>query len=143
VVGAVAWVGLTPRGRGTGGKHRSGGISKQGDRTLRSLLIDGANSYLRQQIARGVKDPWQRDLLARQPYKGVMVAFAAKNARITWALLTKGEGIANAPPCRPPLDSGRHGGSHCRKGQIWRDGKRSGTGIETLRVVIARNSASE
>ena len=48
MVGAVAWVGLTPRGRGTGGKLRSGGISKQGDRTLRSLLIDGASSYLRQ-----------------------------------------------------------------------------------------------
>ena len=40
----VAWVGLTPRGRGSGGKHRSGGISKQGDRTLRSLLINGARS---------------------------------------------------------------------------------------------------
>ena len=98
----LAWVGLTPRGRGSGGKHRSGGISKQGDRTLRSLLINGASSYLRQQIARGVQDPWLRDMLARRPYKVVMVALAARNARIIWALLAKGE-IANARPCRPPL----------------------------------------
>jgi transposase len=93
-----AWVGLTPRGHGTGGKHRSGGISKQGDRMLRSLLINGASSYLRQQIARGVKDPWLRDMLARRPYKVVMVALAAKNARIIWALLAKGERYRERAP---------------------------------------------
>ena len=94
----VAWVGLTPRGRGTGGKHRSGGISKQGDRTLRSLLINGSSSYLRQQIARGVKDPWLRDMLARRPYKVVMVSLSAKNARIIWALLAKGERYRERAP---------------------------------------------
>jgi transposase len=93
-----AWVGLTPRGHGTGGKHRSGGISKQGDRTLRTLLINGASSYLRQQIARGVKDPWLRDMLARRPYKVIMVALAAKNARIIWALLAKGERYRERAP---------------------------------------------
>lgn len=93
-----AWVGLTPRDRGTGGKHRPGPISKQGDRMLRSLLICGASSYLRQQIARGVKDPWLRDMLARRPYKVVMVALAAKNARIIWALLAKGERYRERAP---------------------------------------------
>jgi len=33
---------------------------------------------------------WLRDLLARRPYKVVMVAFAAKTARILWAMLVKG-----------------------------------------------------
>jgi transposase len=87
----AAWTGLTGRDHGTGGKHRPGPISKQGDRMLRTLLICGASAYLRHQIARGVKDPWLRDLLARRPYKVVMVALAARTARILWALLTKGE----------------------------------------------------
>ncbi len=87
----AAWVGLTGKDHGTGGKHRPGRISKQGDRMLRALLISGASAHLRQQIARGVEDPWLRELLARRPYKVVMVAFAAKTARILWAMLVKGE----------------------------------------------------
>ncbi len=87
----AAWIGLTGRDHGTGGKHRPGRISKQGDRTLRALFISGASAHLRHQKARGVRDPWLRDLLARRPYKVAMVAFAAKTARIIWAMLVKGE----------------------------------------------------
>jgi transposase len=94
----AAWLGITPRDDGTGGKHRSGRISKQGDRTLRTLLITGASAHLRQQVARGVKDPWLRELLARRPYKVAMVALAARNARIVWALLAKGERYRNRAP---------------------------------------------
>jgi transposase len=87
----AAWIGLTGRDHGTGGKPRPGRISKQGDRVLRALLISGASAHLRQQKTRGVRDPWLRDLLARRPYKVAMVAFAAKTARIIWAMLVKGE----------------------------------------------------
>jgi transposase len=87
----AAWIGLTGRDHGTGGKHHPGHISKQGDRVLRALLISGASAYLRHQRTRGVSDPWLRDLLARRPYKVVMVALAAKTARILWAMLVKGE----------------------------------------------------
>jgi len=87
----AAWVGLTGRDHGTGGKHRPGPISKQGDRVLRTLLINGASAHLRQQMRRGVSDPWLRELLARRPYKVAMVAFAAKTARIIWAMLATGE----------------------------------------------------
>jgi transposase len=87
----AAWIGLTGRDHGTGGKHRPGRISKQGDRMLRALLISGASAYLRHQRTRGVSDRWLRDLLARRPYKVVMVALAAKTARIIWAMLVKGE----------------------------------------------------
>jgi transposase len=87
----AAWVGLTPRQFGTGGKQRSGGISKKGDRTIRTLLVLGAASYLRQEIARGVKDPWLRELLARRPFRVAAVALAAKTARIIWAMLVAGE----------------------------------------------------
>jgi transposase len=86
----AAWLGLTGRDRGTGGKPRVGRITKQGDRMLRTLLINGASGYLLHQKRRGVTDPWLRDLLARRPYKVVMVALAAKTARIIWALLAKG-----------------------------------------------------
>src|SRR6266478_95282 len=87
----AAWVGLTGRDHGTGGKHRPGRISKQGDRALRTLLINGASAHLGQQKRHGVRDPWLRELLARRPYKVTMVAFAAKTDRIIWAMLAKGE----------------------------------------------------
>jgi transposase len=87
----AAWIGLTGRDRGTGGKSRPGPISKQGDRMLRTLLINGASAHLRQARRRGVKDPWLRALLARRPYKVAMVALAAKTARIIWAMLATGQ----------------------------------------------------
>jgi transposase len=87
----VAWLGLTPRQDGTGGKQRSGGISKQGDRTLRQLLIMGARSRLNRVRVCGTTDPWLRDLMARRPVKIVVVALAAKMARVIWALLKTGE----------------------------------------------------
>jgi transposase len=96
----AAWIGLTGKDHGTGGKHRPGRITKQGDRMLRAMLICGASAHLRQQKSRGVTDPWLRELLARRPYKVVMVAFAAKIARIIWAMLSKGEAYrerASAP----------------------------------------------
>jgi hypothetical protein len=77
----VAWIGLTPRQFGTGGKQRSGGISKQGDRSLRTLFIVGACAHLRHEMRRGVSDPWLRRLLAERLFKVVAVAYAAKMAR--------------------------------------------------------------
>ena len=53
-----AWIGFPPRQFGTGGKQRSGAMSKQGNRELRRLLILGATAYLRHEIARGPRDPW-------------------------------------------------------------------------------------
>lgn len=94
----AAWIGLTGKDHGTGGKHRPGRISKQGDRALRALLISGASSHLRQQKRRGISDPWLRELLARRPYKVAMVAFAAKTARILWAMLVKGEPYRASAP---------------------------------------------
>jgi len=87
----AAWLGLTPRQFGTGGKNRSGGISKQGDRTLRTLLTVGATAHLRYERARNSKDPWLQALLARRPFKVAAVAYAAKMARIIWAMLVTGE----------------------------------------------------
>ncbi|MGB8277485.1 MAG: IS110 family transposase [Methylovirgula sp.] len=86
----AAWIGLTPRAHSSGGKERLGGISKQGNRQLRTLLIVGATSIIKQ-AKRGVKLPeWLVGLMARKPYKLVAVALANKMAHIIWALLAKG-----------------------------------------------------
>ena len=91
--GFAAWLGLTPRQNNSASTYRSGGISKQGQRDIRCLLILGASSHLRQeQVRKRTKqatDPWLRGLLARRPVKVAAVAQAAKTARIIWALLAK------------------------------------------------------
>lgn len=86
----AAWIGITPRANSSGGKERRGRISKQGNKQLRTLLIVGATSILKQ-ARRGVKlSPWIVSLMARRPYKVVAVALANKIARTIWALLVKG-----------------------------------------------------
>jgi transposase len=87
----AAWVGLTRLNHDTGGKARlTGHISKAGDRTLRRLLVLGASSQLRHARAKPERATvWITGLLARRPVKVVVIAQAAKNARIVWALLTR------------------------------------------------------
>lgn len=85
----AAWLGLTPRLDGTGGKTRTGRITKQGNQPLRRLLVLGATAWLRQVQARPEKaSPWLRGMMARRPKKVVAVAQAARTARILWAMLT-------------------------------------------------------
>jgi transposase len=92
----AAWIGITPRANSSGGKERLGRISKQGNKQLRTLLIVGATSILKQ-ARRGVKlSSWIISLMARRPYKVVAVALANKIARTIWALLVKG-GTYQAP----------------------------------------------
>jgi len=43
----AAWVGLVPKQNSSGGKERMGGITKQGDRYLRQLLVVGALAVVR------------------------------------------------------------------------------------------------
>lgn len=88
----AAWLGLVPRQYSTGGKAKLGGITKAGDRYLRTLLILGARSVLAN--APGKTDRISRWALAMQQrigYGKALVAIAAKNARMAWALLSKGE----------------------------------------------------
>ena len=92
----AAWIGLVPRQNSSGGKERLGGISKQGDRYLRRLLIVGATAVLRHARSHPDKHPWLMQLLARRPAKVVAVALANKIARVAWAVLAKG-GTYRAP----------------------------------------------
>ena len=86
----AAWIGLVPRQDSTGGKHKLGPISKQGDRYLRRILVVGAHAVLKRARLHPQKYPWLTQLLARRPFKVVAVALANKMARVAWALLAKG-----------------------------------------------------
>jgi transposase len=88
----AAWLGLTPRQNSSGGKQSLGGITKQGNRHLRSLLVLGATSLLRAAEKRqGYLRDWIVALRARKPARLVTVAVANKLARIIWAIMTTGE----------------------------------------------------
>jgi len=88
----AAWLGLTPQQHSTGGRTRLGGISKQGDRYLRRLLVVGATAVMRH-----IKDKptpmadWIRKLSEKKPFRLVSVALANKLARIAWVVLTRKE----------------------------------------------------
>jgi transposase len=89
----AAWIGLTPKDHSTAGKVKLGVITRAGDEVLRSTLVVGATSVLRQlRDARGRNaSPWLIELLKRKPPKLAAVALANKIARIAWKLMLTGE----------------------------------------------------
>jgi transposase len=87
----AAWIGLVPRQNSSGGKERLGGITKQGDRYLRQMLVVGAIAVIRYAQRHGARRPWLVQLLARRTPKVAAVALANKNARMVWAIMTSGE----------------------------------------------------
>ena len=81
----------SPHGRTrAGARNGSGGISRQGNALLRSLLVLGATARLRYAKRAPEATDWSTRLLARRPFKVAAVALANKMARIAWALLVKG-----------------------------------------------------
>jgi transposase len=85
----AAWLGLVPRQHSSGGKSRLSGISKRGDKYLRTLLIHGARSVLRYAAGKvDAQSKWLRELVARRGYNRAAVALANKNARVIQALLS-------------------------------------------------------
>jgi transposase len=97
----AAWLGITPRLDGTGGKVTLGPITKQGDRYLRRLLVLGATAVLGHAKRHPDKQPWAVALLGRMPFKQAAVALANKMARIIWALMVRGG--TYAPKHRPAV----------------------------------------
>jgi transposase len=79
----AAWLGLVPRQTGTGGRVQLLGISKRGDKYLRTLLIHGARAVLTHS-----KSPpeWLIELMKRRSKNVAVVAMANKMARTIWAL---------------------------------------------------------
>ncbi len=85
----AAWLGLVPKQRSSGGKSRLFGISKRGDRYLRTLLIHGARAVLRKAAGKtDARNLWIERMRGRRHPNVVAVALANKNARIVWAALS-------------------------------------------------------
>lgn len=94
----AAFLGLTPRQNASGLKDRKGRISRMGNTYLRTLLVLGATSALRQaQRAPTALSSFARRLLAKNKSgRLVTVALANKMARIVWALMATGERYRSA-----------------------------------------------
>jgi transposase len=91
----AAWLGLVPRQYSTGGKSRLGRITKRGDAYLRTLLMLGARAVLQSAAHKTDRlSRWAMALRARRGYHRTIIAIAAKNARIIWALLAKKRAFA-------------------------------------------------
>jgi transposase len=88
----ASWLGLTPREYSSGERRRLGGISKQGNVYLRTLLVHGARSTLlaahRQQRCGRPIDRLRQWALKCERERGhnvATVALANRLARIAWA----------------------------------------------------------
>lgn len=63
-----------------------------GERSLRRLLIIGANSVVMWRSKKGaVPGSWLEGMFARKPPMLVRVALANKMARIVWAIMSNGQ----------------------------------------------------
>ena len=91
-----AYLGLVAKQHSSGEKQRLMGITKRGNAYVRSLLVHGARSVIRQcklKMERGVEtgQPWLEACLQRMHVNKACVALANKMARTAWALWNHGE----------------------------------------------------
>ena len=88
----VAWLGLTPANKSSGGKEKLGRITKMGDQYPRLLLVVGMTSLVRQTRSHPERaSKWLTSLLELKPARVATVAMANKTARIVWAVLIRNE----------------------------------------------------
>jgi transposase len=93
----AAWMGLVPRQHTTGGRPRLLGISKRGDKYLRTLLIHCARAALLGTNERDARlRRWALEVEQRRGKNVAIVALANKLARIAWVVLARGERYAPA-----------------------------------------------
>lgn len=93
---AAAALGLVPKQNSSGGKQVLLGITKQGDRYLRSLLVHGARAYVsyierRSGETMSLYEAKIKGMLEKKHMNKVVVAVANRNARVMLALLKNGE----------------------------------------------------
>lgn len=82
----AAWLGLVPAQYSTGGKPRLLGISKRGNKELRTLFIHAARAVMSRPDKTGkIYGEWLINLRATKPFNVATVALANKLARIAWA----------------------------------------------------------
>lgn len=87
----AACIGIVPRQHSSGGKPVLLGISKRGDRYLRSVLIHGARAVVKNAHKKDdALNRWVTQLVQRRGTNKATVALANKLARIGWAVLVSG-----------------------------------------------------
>ena len=88
----AAWLGLVPKQRSSGNKVHLLGISKRGDKYLRTLLVHGARAVLRTAATKTTRfHQWALEVALRRGAARAIVAVANKMARMIWVLMAKGE----------------------------------------------------
>lgn len=88
----AASLGVVPKQHSSGDKQVFLGISKRGNRYIRTLLIHGARAVLKNCSDKTDKlNVWLQALIARRGFNKAAVALANKNARTLWAMATKNE----------------------------------------------------
>jgi transposase len=88
----AAWIGLTPKQFASGEKSYQGGITKRGDRYLRTLFIHAARALYC--VSKDRDQPliqWAEKVAARRGKNKAIVALAHKLARIAWVVLARQE----------------------------------------------------
>lgn len=84
-----ASLGLVPRQHSSGGKEVLLGISKRGDRYLRSLLVHGARAVIIQAAKKEDRlSRWINKIRTERGFNKATVALANKMARMGWAILS-------------------------------------------------------
>lgn len=87
-----AWLGLVPKQHSSGNTIRLLGISKRGDRYLRTLLIHGGRAVVKNCGNKNdSRNIWIANKKQRCGFNKTAVAVANKNARIIWAIMATGE----------------------------------------------------
>jgi transposase len=85
---AAASLGLVPRQHSTGGKNILLGISKRGDRYVRSLLVHGARAVVIQAAKKKDRlSMWLNRIVKERGKNKAIIAMANKMTRIGWAIL--------------------------------------------------------
>ena len=88
----AAYIGLTPKQHSTGGKVRLMGISKAGNKDIRTLLIHGGRAVMMNPgKKKDSRSRWAVSLKERVGMNKAAVAMAHKNIRTVYALLRKGD----------------------------------------------------
>ncbi len=96
-----AYLGLVPQQNSSGGQQKLLGISKRGNTYVRTLLIHGARAILScVDKCDDARSRWVKALRDRCGFNKACVAIANKQARIIWAVLTRGE---NYNPNHQPM----------------------------------------
>jgi len=88
----AASLGIVPKQHSSGDKAVYLGISKRGNRYIRTLLIHGARAVVKNCASKTDQlSLWLQALVARRGFNKAAVALANKNARILWALASQGQ----------------------------------------------------